>query len=184
MRTIRPIKKGDEILDNYGYHYAVMAKGERQKTLSGQYFFNCQCTACYENWPMYAKIPTSLEILTGLDEKATMAEHHKLVKNYKKAFDNVLQGSYADALPALLEYLNFLDQVIVIYLKSEINSCYIVFIPNFYFSYIYFQFYFPFQKFKRPVRDYNDCQEAIKQCYSAMANTHFQKSSKKDVKDN
>ena len=33
VRTIRPIKKGDELLDNYGYHYAVMNKGDRQKNL-------------------------------------------------------------------------------------------------------------------------------------------------------
>jgi len=111
VRTIRPIKKGDEILDNYGYHYAVMSKGDRQKSLSGQYFFTCQCTACQENWPMYPKIPTSLEVLTGVDEKGATGEQHKLVKNYKKAFENVLQGSYSDALPVLLEYLNFLDMV-------------------------------------------------------------------------
>ena len=33
VRTIRPIKKGDELLDNYGYHYAVTNKGDRQKSL-------------------------------------------------------------------------------------------------------------------------------------------------------
>jgi hypothetical protein len=33
VRTIRPIKKGEELLDNYGYHYAVMNKGDRQKSL-------------------------------------------------------------------------------------------------------------------------------------------------------
>jgi SET domain-containing protein len=33
VRTIRPIKKGEELLDNYGYHYAVTNKGDRQKSL-------------------------------------------------------------------------------------------------------------------------------------------------------
>ncbi len=50
-------------------------------------------------------------VFTGRDEKSVMAEFHKLSKNYKKAFDAVLQGSFAEALPVLIEYLNFLDQV-------------------------------------------------------------------------
>ena len=33
VRTIRTIKKGEEILDNYGYHYAVMSREERQRKL-------------------------------------------------------------------------------------------------------------------------------------------------------
>jgi hypothetical protein len=30
---------------------------------------------------------------------------------------------------------------------------------------------------KRPIRDYNDCQEALKQCYSALANSYSKSSS-------
>ena len=33
VRSIRTIKKGEELLDNYGYHYAVMSKEERQRKL-------------------------------------------------------------------------------------------------------------------------------------------------------
>ena len=61
----------------------------------------------------------------------------RLQKKYKKAFDQVLQGHYSEALPVLLEHLTFLDN-----------------------------------HFQRPLREYNDCQEAIKQCYSAMANAY------------
>lgn len=119
VRTIRPIKNGEEILDNYGYHYAVMEKEDRQKTLSGQYFFVCQCSACLDNWPTYPSIPTSLEVLPGCDEKATVRKHQMLSKNYKKAFDDVLQGRYGGALPILIEYLNFLDQVKI--LKTRLS---------------------------------------------------------------
>ena len=59
------------------------------------------------------------------------------MKLYKKAFDNVLQGHFEEALPVLLAHLKFLD------LNME-----------------------------RPLREYNDCQEAIKQCYSAIANCY------------
>merc|ERR1712126_477064 len=35
----------------------------------------------------------------------------------------------------------------------------------------------------RPLREYNDCQEALKQCYSVTANVHHPKGNKKDSKD-
>lgn len=45
---------------------------------------------------------------------------------------------------------------------------------------------------KRPIRDYNDCQEALKQCWSALANSYSKSStstpslssSRKDSKEN
>ena len=33
VRSIRTIKKGEELTDNYGYHYAMMPKEERQRKL-------------------------------------------------------------------------------------------------------------------------------------------------------
>ena len=33
VRTVRTIRKGEEILDNYGYHYAVMPREERKRKL-------------------------------------------------------------------------------------------------------------------------------------------------------
>ena len=113
-----------------------------------QYYFNCQCEPCTDNWLTYSKLPAVLEALPGRDEKAVMAEQHKLSKNYRKSFDAVLQGSFGEALPILLEYLNFLDL-----------------------------------NFKRPVRDYNECQEAIKQCLSGLANFYSPKACKKEGKD-
>ena len=65
-----------------------------------------------------------------------MNEFHKMTKQYRKAFDSVMQGHYEDAIPILREYLSYLDNNV-----------------------------------KRPIRDYNDCQEALKQCWSAIANS-------------
>ena len=36
VRAVRTIRKGEELLDNYGYHYAVMPKEERQRKLHNQ----------------------------------------------------------------------------------------------------------------------------------------------------
>ena len=71
-----------------------------------------------------------------------MNEFHKMTKQYRKAFDNVLQGHYEDAVPILKEYLSYLDNNV-----------------------------------KRPIRDSNDCQEALKQCWSALANSYSKSSS-------
>ena len=65
-----------------------------------------------------------------------MNEFHKMTKQYRKAFENVMQGHFEDAIPILKEYLSYLDNNV-----------------------------------KRPIRDYNDCQEALKQCWSALANS-------------
>ncbi len=46
VRAIRTIRKGEELLDNYGYHYAVMPKEERQRKLHNQYYFHCSCHTC------------------------------------------------------------------------------------------------------------------------------------------
>ena len=79
---------------------------------SGQYYFNCQCEACTDNWQTYPKLASNLEPLSGKEEKATMSELNKMTKSYRKAFDAVVQGSFSpESLNVLLEYLNFLDQV-------------------------------------------------------------------------
>ncbi len=103
-----------------------------------QYFFKCDCNACMKNWPLYANLPSSVVPLatSTVEQKVVMNEFHKMTKQYRKAFENVLQGHYDEAVPVLREYLSYLDNNV-----------------------------------KRPIRDYNDCQEALKQCYSAMANS-------------
>ena len=111
---------------------------------NNQYFFKCDCYACSKNWPLYPSLPTSVVPLatSTTEQKVVMNEFHKMTKQYKKAFDNVLQGHYEEGIPILKEYLSYLDNNV-----------------------------------KRPIRDYNDCQEALKQCWSALANSYSKSSS-------
>ena len=44
-----------------------------------------------------------------VEQKVIMNEFHKMTKQYRKAFENVLQGHYDDAVPILKEYLSYLD---------------------------------------------------------------------------
>jgi len=146
VKTIRSLKAGDEILDNYGYHYAVMSREERQRKLYNQYYFNCECGCCKSNWGLYPSLPVSAVPLPGTQPeqaKQILSEHHKSAKQYKRAFDNVLTGKFNESLPMLLEHLDFLDRNIT-----------------------------------RPLREYNDCQEAIKQCFSADGNCYRTKGKK------
>ena len=62
---LRSLKAGDEILDNYGYHYAVMAREERQRKLWNQYYFNCACIPCNNSWATYTSLSQAAVPLPG-----------------------------------------------------------------------------------------------------------------------
>lgn len=94
---MRTICAGEEILDNYGYHYAVMAREERQRKLSSQYYFNCACQSCNGQWSTYNSLSTAAVPVPGTppdQAKAIIAEYNKSSKQYKKAFDLVLAGKF------------------------------------------------------------------------------------------
>jgi len=47
----QPIRKGDEITDNYGMHFLNNHKAQRQDWLQECYWFQCNCSACLSNHP-------------------------------------------------------------------------------------------------------------------------------------
>lgn len=51
--VLRPIKKGMQLFDNYGYHHATHSKQDRQESLLFQYKFKCSCEACEDDWPLF-----------------------------------------------------------------------------------------------------------------------------------
>nr|XP_023013835.1 SET and MYND domain-containing protein 4-like isoform X2 [Leptinotarsa decemlineata] len=62
VRTIKPIKAGDIIYDNYGPNYLFMKLRDRQQNLKTDFFFKCTCTACVEKWPLASNLETVLKI--------------------------------------------------------------------------------------------------------------------------
>lgn len=50
LTTIKPIKKGDEIFDNYGMGFQRYGKEQRQQSLYLKYDSICKCIPCVENW--------------------------------------------------------------------------------------------------------------------------------------
>ncbi|KAG4072045.1 hypothetical protein HA402_015544 [Bradysia odoriphaga] len=57
VKALREIQCGEEILDSYGPHFASNLINDRVGLLKGQYLFSCNCSACIEDWSLYAKLP-------------------------------------------------------------------------------------------------------------------------------
>lgn len=43
---LRAVRRGEQLLFNYGYHFATDPFEDRQAELLDQYYFRCQCSAC------------------------------------------------------------------------------------------------------------------------------------------
>ncbi|XP_066251201.1 SET and MYND domain-containing protein 4-like [Euwallacea similis] len=52
LTSIRPLKKGDLIPENYGPLFTKKSLAERKRSLLSRYWFDCHCLACQQNWPL------------------------------------------------------------------------------------------------------------------------------------
>ncbi|XP_034946722.1 SET and MYND domain-containing protein 4-like [Chelonus insularis] len=84
--AVSRIAKNQQIFDNYGFHYAITPKELRTQKLKQQYYFDCCCEACENNWPLYGHFGSYID--------------QKLRKEVKKKISNALKkfdGIYAYA---------------------------------------------------------------------------------------
>jgi len=155
VRAIRSVGKGEELSDNYGAVYAIQSCDERRNKLKPQYFFECCCEACVDDWPMFMnshtlgprwrcskcqrelkrdsrQCPACSSIVDVDSSMKQLRTSHSL---YKKAFDQLLACHIGEALTAMLSHLCVMDRLLCL-----------------------------------PWSEYSACQEAVKQCYSIMAN--------------
>ncbi|XP_012538700.2 SET and MYND domain-containing protein 4 isoform X1 [Monomorium pharaonis] len=70
LYAMYPIKKGEQLLDNYGTHYAIMSKEMRQQKLLKQYYFTCDCIPCQEDWPLYHELKSYKTLVKKSSDKA------------------------------------------------------------------------------------------------------------------
>ncbi|XP_066994532.2 SET and MYND domain-containing protein 4 [Anabrus simplex] len=157
LQAVRPIKAGEEILDNYGYHYAVHTREDRLTNLEAQYFFRCRCEACTSDWPLYVNLPC---VISGFKcshcghvlgttprhivchhcktendineiEKEIKSSSEQFHKNLSKLFSGNRDGVDSE----LRKHLELLES-----------------------------------RVQRPWIEYNDCQEALKECFFTTGN--------------
>ncbi|XP_062716814.1 SET and MYND domain-containing protein 4 [Aedes albopictus] len=96
----RPIKKGGQLFDNYGYHHCLESLEKRQNGLFEQYSFRCQCEACKLKYPLFirlphAKLPPGVRPPIDYDEMDRLAQHDMATALRK--------------IPEYCWYLNMLD---------------------------------------------------------------------------
>ncbi|KYN14829.1 PREDICTED: SET and MYND domain-containing protein 4-like [Trachymyrmex cornetzi] len=77
-----PIEKGEQLLDNYGKHYAVMSKAQRQQKLFKQYYFICDCIPCQEDWPLYVELQSYQTLVKKPEDKAKIKKALKKFNMY------------------------------------------------------------------------------------------------------
>lgn len=58
VHAITNIKAGNVIAENYGPLYSQNPLQERKSTLKDQYWFDCNCRPCTDNWPLYDEMNT------------------------------------------------------------------------------------------------------------------------------
>lgn len=56
VRAVKNIRKGEEVAENYGPIFTTVKKQNRQAELKDQYWFDCTCLPCQQNWPTYEEM--------------------------------------------------------------------------------------------------------------------------------
>lgn len=82
--TLATLKAGEELLDNYGVHFAIDHLRERRAHLMTNYYFHCTCIACTYNWPLYADLKNAPEIFTCTLCSGDLNLAGKLVEDFKR----------------------------------------------------------------------------------------------------
>lgn len=110
-----------QIFDNYGIHYAVMPKILRQQVLAQQFYFDCNCTACEENWPLYREIQ-SYKVTIKCNK--VKSELDKATRNYTSYISSAMSGTIHDK-PMILKNLSSMLQALMKHVKlpcKEVND--------------------------------------------------------------
>ncbi|KAL7024665.1 hypothetical protein ACKWTF_013151 [Chironomus riparius] len=58
----RPIEKGEQLFDNYGYHHCLESFRQRQTSLNNQYMFKCTCDACVHDYKLFPQLKYATKV--------------------------------------------------------------------------------------------------------------------------
>ncbi|XP_043282538.1 SET and MYND domain-containing protein 4-like [Venturia canescens] len=93
LYAVYPIQAGEQVFDNYGSHYAMESLYTRKRKLQRQFFFECQCRPCREDWPVFTRIPSLQE--SHLNRQQLM-KVQKVLKNFNKYVVIAMDGNVED----------------------------------------------------------------------------------------
>ncbi|XP_076750875.1 protein-lysine N-methyltransferase SMYD4 [Xylocopa sonorina] len=138
VRTLRFVGKGTEILDCYGSHWFAEGRLSRREYLWKKYCFLCACEACTHNWQypspetMNIKCRVCSEVIAviALNDKNAQTipskqcpkctekiDMNKIKSQLKQsvekrlyAISKMYEGHYEQALPRLLEHIQFIEK--------------------------------------------------------------------------
>lgn len=166
VRTIRTVCSGCEISDNYGTVYAIQARDERRKKLRLQYFFDCNCEACFHDWSLFSETKPVAPAWRCIGCLSPLP--HDSSPSVVDTLSRVIRCSVCGREQNFLEKLDELVKSEKIYrrafdalLKCEVNDA----LPR-----LLDHLGVMDRILCLPWTDYSCCQEAVKQCFSVMAN--------------
>lgn len=166
VRAIRGIAKGTQLFDNYGALCALTSTIARRDKLAPQYFFTCNCLACIDDYPKYLDLPTDVPVF-----KCDHCSGPVFVP---------LQSHPSDVPCSFCKLSHDLSQRLATLSKSDESYRHAMFnvltssCENIDQNITTLEHHLQLMDrlLCRPWRDYNDCQEALKQCYAYKA-SHF-----------
>lgn len=115
LRAIRSIKKGEQCYDNYGYHFALMPKETRKSNLKRQYFFECNCYVCENNWPLLHNLPV-LKYDTGVTDED--------IVNLRKGDETITTNIIRKLLPKFKQLGSIQPNRLFFEMQEVLKQCY------------------------------------------------------------
>ena len=125
LRSLVPVSPGQEVSENYGPVFYFKSKADRQKELSSRYWFNCDCKACQEDYPL---LKEATKVKWKADKNESALDDLRTV--YECGADFLEHAQCDDAMDSLTEYINEVYTLVdppletVIRAEDKLRTCF------------------------------------------------------------
>ncbi|XP_012286362.1 SET and MYND domain-containing protein 4 isoform X2 [Orussus abietinus] len=103
-----PIKEGGQLFSNYVPFYGLLERDTRQKELKEQFFIDCHCRPCEENWPMYHELKPYRSLVTSPHQIENIRE---TLKNFMR-YLNLITAGDLESEPDMLKNMYKMIEVL------------------------------------------------------------------------